>query len=166
MRRILALARRLRRDCPWDRSRTLKNFKKCVLDEVREIGQAIDRGDRANLAEEIGDSLWNLAFLVVLAEEKKWFDYDRVVHGLLDKMVRRHPHVFGDEKAGTPAEALATFNRVKKREKVSRRSPPTGSRRRARRAGGSRSAAAPPERSRRTARRRSSRASTAAASPR
>lgn len=120
MRRILSLARRLRRDCPWDRSQTPASFKKCVLEEVKEIGRAIDARDRRNLAEEIGDTLWNMAFLVVMAEEKGWFGYERVVAGLLRKMVRRHPHVFGKTRARTPAEALATFNRVKARERRGR----------------------------------------------
>ena len=126
MRRILALARRLRRDCPWDRAQDLASFKTCVRKEVREITEAINEGDPAHIAEEIGDTLWNLAFLVVLCEERRWFGFDTVRDGILAKMVRRHPHVFGDAKAETPAEAIALFNRLKAREW---KSPPAAARR-------------------------------------
>jgi uncharacterized protein YabN with tetrapyrrole methylase and pyrophosphatase domain len=118
MQRLIKLARRLRAPggCPWDRSQDFRSFKSCVLDEVQEIAQAIEAGDFDNLAEEIGDTLWNMAFLVVLAEEERRFDLEKVLKRVHEKMISRHPHVFGDVKAVTPEEALAVFTRQKQSE--------------------------------------------------
>ena len=119
MERILQLARRLRDPggCPWDGQQTLATAAKCLRDEVQELSEAVDRMDGPHIREEIGDCLWNLCFLIFLAEEKGLFTRDEPVMAVLEKMVRRHPHVFGSEKAATAEEALAAFNRAKQREK-------------------------------------------------
>ncbi len=119
MERLFRLAERLRQPdgCAWDREQTLASCAKHLREEVEELCEALQKGDSAAMREEAGDLLWNIAFLVCLAEEKGLFARDAVVMGILEKLVRRHPHVFGGETAATPEEALASFNRAKKREK-------------------------------------------------
>ena len=125
MERIMQLAKRLRDPggCPWDAEQTLATAAKCLKDEAQELSEAIDKMDAANIREEIGDCLWNLAFLIYLAEEKGLFTRDEPAMAILEKLVRRHPHVFGSEKAATAEEALAAFNRQKAIEK--QKSPPS-----------------------------------------
>lgn len=119
MERILQLAKRLRDPggCPWDAEQTLASAVKCLREETGELAEAVARMDSAGIREEIGDCLWNLCFLVYLAEEKGLLTRDEPVMAILEKLVRRHPHVFGSEKATTPEEALASFTRAKQREK-------------------------------------------------
>ena len=119
MERLLRLAERLRAadGCAWDRDQTLESCTKHLREEVEELCEAIEKWDAAAIREEAGDLLWNVAFAVHLAEEKGLFPRDAVVMGILEKLVRRHPHVFGAEKASTPEEALAAFNRMKQEER-------------------------------------------------
>lgn len=120
MDKILKLARRLRdpkRGCPWDLKQTIRSVRNHPVSEAREIRDAILKNDMANLCEELGDTLWNIAFLIVLAEEQGLFTQRDVVEGILRKMVHRHPHVFGKRRAKDAAEALRIFNAMKKRSK-------------------------------------------------
>ena len=119
MERIFQLAKRLRDPggCPWDAEQTLASAAKCLREEVQELSEAVDAADPAHIREEIGDCLWNIAFLIYLCEEKGLFAHDEPFMAILEKLVRRHPHVFGSEKAATAEEALKAFNREKAREK-------------------------------------------------
>ena len=103
--------------CPWDRAQTYKSLKKCLSDETQEVLDAVDRQDTENLKEELGDVLLQVIFYTELAAEDGLFTLDDVMDGLGRKLVRRHPHVFGDEKAGTPDEALDLWVRIKAMEK-------------------------------------------------
>ncbi len=125
MRRLLELVRTLRGPggCAWDREQTYQSFRYCLVEEAREAVLAIERGDFQNLKEELGDTLFNLCFLVNLAEEDGHFTLDEVIEGSLEKMIRRHPHVFGDEVASTGAEAKAAFYRAKAQENKLREQP-------------------------------------------
>lgn len=120
MRRLLELARTLRAPggCAWDQEQTYQSFRHCLVEEAREAVLAIERGDFENLKEELGDTLFNLCFLVNLAEEDGYFTLEEVITSSLEKMIRRHPHVFGDEQATTEAEASALFYRAKEQEKA------------------------------------------------
>ncbi|MGH7162094.1 MAG: MazG nucleotide pyrophosphohydrolase domain-containing protein, partial [Planctomycetota bacterium] len=86
-----------------------------------EVADAIARGAPEEVAEELGDLLFNVVFAARLGEEAGQFDMARVLSGARDKIVRRHPHVFGDAKASTPEEVLAHWNRVKEAEKRDKR---------------------------------------------
>lgn len=117
--RLYRLAERLRRPdgCAWDRDQTIASCAKHLREEASELCEAIEKGDPDAIREEAGDLLWNIAFLVRLAEEQGLFPRDAVAMGILEKLIRRHPHVFGGETAATPEEALAAFNRMKDEER-------------------------------------------------
>ena len=83
--------------CPWDLRQTSASIAPHTLDETHELLDAIERDDIDNLREELGDLLFNIVFHARIAEEQGQFDFDDVARGIADKMIRRHPHVFGDE---------------------------------------------------------------------
>lgn len=120
MQRLMDLVRRLRAPdgCPWDRAQTARSYRHCLVEECREVVLAIERGDAENLREELGDALFALAFLVGLQEEAGETTLDEVIDGAVEKMIRRHPHVFGDAVASTPEEALAAFAAAKEAERA------------------------------------------------
>lgn len=111
------LVKLLRAECPWDREQTFESMAPCVTDEAKECAEAVGKKDWANLREEIGDTLFNLLFLCNLAEEQKLFTLREALDGVREKMIRRHPHVFGDVRASTPEEALRAFHEAKKKER-------------------------------------------------
>lgn len=93
--RALALVEFLRANCPWDAAQTPRSLRRYLLEESHEVVDAIEAGDEAELRGELGDLLLNLAFQVVLGEERGAFDREEVVAGLEEKMRRRHPHLYG-----------------------------------------------------------------------
>lgn len=103
--------------CPWDREQTLKDLGRYLREEAEETVRAIESGDMAHVREELGDLLFNLIHAARIAEEAGAFDIRQVVEGAREKIVRRHPHVFGDAKATTKEEVLAHWERVKREEK-------------------------------------------------
>jgi uncharacterized protein YabN with tetrapyrrole methylase and pyrophosphatase domain len=110
--------------CPWDKEQTLETLRPYVVEEAHEVVEAIDRGEPEPLREELGDLLFQVVFQSELAAQKRWFGIDDVVRGIADKMVRRHPWVFGDEKpSGGGAEALARWEAQKSKEKKSAADP-------------------------------------------
>ncbi|WP_372364487.1 MazG nucleotide pyrophosphohydrolase domain-containing protein [Candidatus Uabimicrobium sp. HlEnr_7] len=120
MHKLLKLAKTLRDPklgCPWDQKQTFATFKNCLVEEINEVIQAIENENYENLKEELGDALFNLIFIINLAEEKQLFFMDDVVSEVHTKMVERHPHVFGEEKASTPEEAARFFYEAKKKQK-------------------------------------------------
>ena len=119
--------------CPWDREQTLSSLKPCVLEETYELLAAMDRpDDRGNYVEELGDVLLQVMFQSVMAEQEGRFTFDDVANAISDKLVHRHPHVFGDVDAKDPATVLRNWEQIKQLEhkKESRHSaldgvPPT-----------------------------------------
>jgi NTP pyrophosphatase (non-canonical NTP hydrolase) len=103
--------------CPWDRDQTLEAYLDPLRGESEELVEALRSGDAEHIREEAGDLLWNLCFVIRLAEERGAFERREVVAEVLEKMTRRHPHVFGDVVADTPEEALQAFRAAKAREK-------------------------------------------------
>lgn len=93
--RALALVRDLRARCPWDGAQTPETLRPYLVEEALELDQAIGAGDRAHVKAELGDLLLNLAFQVVIGEERGEFDAESVTRALEEKMWRRHPHLFG-----------------------------------------------------------------------
>lgn len=111
--------------CPWDKVQTLETLKPCLLEETYELLAAMDDPtDRENHIEELGDVLLQVMFQAVMAEEKGEFSFDDVANAVADKLVHRHPHVFGDAEAKDPAAVLRNWERIKKSEhrKSARRS--------------------------------------------
>lgn len=103
--------------CPWDREQTHESLKKCLREESGEVLTAIDHKDMENLCEELGDVLFQVMIHSQIAKENGDFTIDDVVSGICEKMIRRHPHVFGDKKAVTPEEGQALWAEIKKQEK-------------------------------------------------
>ena len=103
--------------CPWDRVQTLETLKPCVLEETYELLKAMDHPeDEANHIEELGDVLLQVMFQSVMAEQEGRFTFDDVANAIADKLVHRHPHVFGDVKADDPATVLKNWERIKQLE--------------------------------------------------
>lgn len=106
--------------CPWDRTLNYENLKPYIGEETAEVQAAVDKGDMQNLCEELGDVLLQLLLYSDMAEKDGYFSFDDVISGIARKLVRRHPHVYGDAKAETPEEALAIWKAVKAEEKAGR----------------------------------------------
>ncbi len=124
MDRLLDLMARLRapEGCAWDREQTPATLKPQMLEEVYEVLEAIDSGSAEDLTEELGDLLLHIVFQAQIAREEGQFDFAKVANGIADKLVRRHPHVFGDIKTDDPAQIVAQWNEIKKAEKPERAS--------------------------------------------
>ena len=103
--------------CTWDRAQTHESLIPCLMEESGEVRDAIVNKDDENLCEELGDVLFQVMIHSQIAAERGAFTVDNVVQGICEKMVRRHPHVFGDRKVNSPEEALALWQEIKKREK-------------------------------------------------
>lgn len=104
--------------CEWDRAQDFSTMKKCLKDETEEVLTAIDNKDYKNLQEELGDVLLQVVMNSEIASEQGLFDFNDVVQTLCEKLIRRHPHVFGDEpRPSTPEESLALWRKVKQIEK-------------------------------------------------
>ena len=115
MRRLLAP-----NGCPWDREQSLETLRKYVLEEACEVIDAIDSGNREALREELGDLLLQVVFQAELLRKEGKFAIDDVVAGIVEKLVSRHPHVFGDVKADTADEVLTNWEKLKAKEKQGR----------------------------------------------
>lgn len=108
--------------CKWDRAQDHETLKKCLTDECDEVLQAIDNKDDVNLCEELGDVLLQVLMHSEIAKERGAFTLDDVIQTLSEKMIRRHPHVFGDVVVNSPEESLALWKAVKQKEKEHRHS--------------------------------------------
>jgi len=105
--------------CPWDRDQDLESLKGLLLEEAYEVVDTVNARDFEALEDELGDLLFQVVFYCRLAEEEKHFSIDGVIERVHAKLVRRHPHVFGDQRARTADEALASWNKVKEMERQS-----------------------------------------------
>lgn len=104
--------------CPWDREQTFESLKKCLAEEAEEVYAAVDNHDMENLCEELGDVLFQVMLISQIAAEQESFTMDDVIDGLCRKMVRRHPHVFGNVKINSVEEGTALWNQIKMQEKA------------------------------------------------
>src|ERR1700682_3779302 len=107
--------------CPWDREQTFDTIKPYTLEETYEVLEAIDNRDWPELTGELGDLLLQVLFYSQMASEEGRFSVDDVLDRLSNKLVDRHPHVFGDGKADTPAEVLRNWEALKAQEKEKRK---------------------------------------------
>ena len=106
--------------CPWDQEQTLKTLTPFVIEEAHEVVDAIEKGSPELLREELGDLLLQIVFQAELARKEGWFGPDDVVDAISEKLIRRHPHVFGDEKVSGSAEVLQQWEILKAKEKKDR----------------------------------------------
>ena len=116
---LLRIMARLRAPdgCPWDREQTHASLRQSVIEEAYEVAAAINSGDDANLSEELGDLLLQVVFHSQMASEEGRFAFDDCVRSIVEKLVRRHPHVFGSENAADSAEVLTRWEEIKRAEK-------------------------------------------------
>ena len=108
--------------CPWDREQTHESIKPCLIEESYEVIEAVENNDNDGICEELGDVLLHIVFHSEIAAERGAFDIDDVVRGIVEKMISRHPHVFGEGKAKTTGEVLEEWERIKLREKRDKKS--------------------------------------------
>lgn len=122
---LVGLVARLRAPdgCPWDRAQTHESLRNAVLDEAYEVADAIDAGDMENLAEELGDLLLVVAMQAQIADEERAFSVRDSLESVNSKLVRRHPHVFGDLHLESPDEVLQTWRGIKAAERLAKGKP-------------------------------------------
>ncbi len=118
---IMAALRTPVTGCPWDLEQTFDSIVPYTIEEAYEVADAVQRGDRLDLADELGDLLLQVVFHARMAEEEKSFDFGDVVHAVTSKLIRRHPHVFGDARDLSPDEVKTLWAAIKAREKADRR---------------------------------------------
>lgn len=106
--------------CPWDLEQTTETIAPYTLEEAHEVADAIERGDSDDLCEELGDLLLQVVFLARIAEEEGRFDFGAVVEAITKKLIRRHPHIFGDGDAKTAGMVKVVWDRIKAEEKAER----------------------------------------------
>ncbi len=116
---LLAVMTRLRspKGCPWDREQTHQSLRFHAVEEVYELIDAIEAGDDSEIVEELGDLLLQVVFHCQLARERGAFDFEKVAQCIAEKLIRRHPHVFGDVKVKDVDEVWANWEKIKKAEK-------------------------------------------------
>ncbi|MEX1274922.1 MAG: nucleoside triphosphate pyrophosphohydrolase [Bacteroidota bacterium] len=112
----MAVVRRLRKECPWDREQTHQSIRQSLIEEAYEVVEAIDENDLGELKKELGDLLLHVALHAVMAEEKKAFDMDAVLQSSMEKLIRRHPHVFGGIAVGNAREVKVNWEKIKMSE--------------------------------------------------
>jgi MazG family protein len=117
---IMAALRTPDSGCPWDLEQTSASIAPYAIEEAHEVVDAIERNDLQDLRDELGDLLFQVVFHARMAQEKGAFTFDDVVDGICDKMIRRHPHVFADERAETSGGVATQWSEIKAREKAER----------------------------------------------
>jgi nucleoside triphosphate diphosphatase len=112
--RLDEITRRLRRECPWDREQDERSIVPHTVEEAYELADAAERGDDAKLIDELGDVLFQVHFLALLLEERGAGDLAEVADAMSAKLIRRHPHVFGEVEAETAGQVLRNWDRIKR----------------------------------------------------
>jgi MazG family protein len=120
MQRLLEIMRRLRAPdgCPWDQKQTHQSLRPYMLEEAAEAVDAISSGDSEHMADELGDVLLQVAFHAVIGEEEGNFGYEDVEEAIVAKLIRRHPHVFGDVEVSGADEVVSNWQAIKATEKA------------------------------------------------
>ena len=114
--RLLDIMEDLREKCPWDRKQTMETLRPLSIEETYELGDAILDGDYPEIKKELGDLFLHLVFYSKIGEEKQQFDVSEVLHGICEKLIDRHPHIYGDVEAATEAEVKNNWEKLKLKE--------------------------------------------------
>jgi MazG family protein len=114
--RLDEITRRLRRECPWDREQDERSIVPHTVEEAYELADAAASGDDEKLLDELGDVLFQVYFLALLLEERGTGSLSEVAESMIQKLIRRHPHVFGEAEAETAGEVLRNWDRIKREE--------------------------------------------------
>lgn len=115
---LVKTVRELRQRCPWDREQTLASLAKHLVEEAYEAVDAIERGSPADLASELGDLVVQVIFEAVIAEEQDQLHLDELLKSARDKLIRRHPHVYGGAQAATAEQVLTQWESIKRQERI------------------------------------------------
>lgn len=102
--------------CPWDREQTFFTLQPYLLEETHELIEAIDTENPKKISEELGDVLYALVFIAKLGEKEKIFTIPEAIHSVSEKLIRRHPHIFGDKKISSTDDVVSNWEEVKKKE--------------------------------------------------
>src|SRR6516225_7280290 len=124
--KLVAVMARLRAPggCPWDREQTHATLRTYLIEEAYEVLDALESSDDTRFAEELGDLLLQVLFHAQIAQEEGRFSIADVIREIYEKMIRRHPHVFGEERAKDAAEVLRNWEIIKKKERLAKSSAP------------------------------------------
>ncbi|MDR2814865.1 MAG: nucleoside triphosphate pyrophosphohydrolase [Prevotellaceae bacterium] len=115
--RLLNIMSELREKCPWDREQTIGSIRPLTIEETYELSEAILAGDMQNIRKELGDILLHIVFYAKIASEANAFGIKDVIDGLCDKLIYRHPHVFGERRADTAGQVIKNWEQLKLKEK-------------------------------------------------
>ncbi len=115
--RLVDIVERLRRECPWDREQTNLSIKNNLIEEAYELLEAIEKNDNKEMIEELGDVLLQVVFHSQIKKDEGAFDINDVINHLINKLIFRHPHVFGDKEVKDVEEVLNQWDKLKKKEK-------------------------------------------------
>jgi XTP/dITP diphosphohydrolase len=110
---FIQIVERLRKECPWDKEQTNDSIKAATIEEAYEVVEAIDNKDYDELKKELGDLLLHVVFHTVIAEESNHFKIDDVIESIQEKLIRRHPHVFGDKEVSDAEEVKTNWEEIK-----------------------------------------------------
>ena len=113
---LVEIVKRLRKECPWDREQTNDSIKAATIEEAYEVVESIDQKDYQELRNELGDLLLHVVFHTIIAEESNHFEIDDVIDAIREKLIRRHPHVFGDVKVTDADEVKKNWEEIKMSE--------------------------------------------------
>ena len=114
--RLLTIMDELREQCPWDRKQTLQSLRNLTIEETYELADAILKEDLEEIKEEIGDLMLHMVFYAKIADEKKAFDIADALHAVCDKLVKRHPHIYGDVKVKGEEDVKKNWEQLKLKE--------------------------------------------------
>jgi XTP/dITP diphosphohydrolase len=114
--RLLDIMDNLREKCPWDRKQTLESLRHLTIEETYELNDAILDNDLPELSKELGDILLHIVFYAKIGDEKGAFDITSVIHGVCEKLIHRHPHIYGDVEVADEEEVKANWEKIKLKE--------------------------------------------------
>jgi len=120
--RLLTIMDELREQCPWDRKQTMESLRNLTIEETYELADAILEKDLTGVKEEIGDLLLHMVFYAKIADEQKAWDISDALHSVCDKLVHRHPHIYGDVKVEDEEEVKRNWEQIKQKEGKGNRS--------------------------------------------
>lgn len=121
--KLVEIVRKLRSEegCPWDREQNLFSIKEDFIEEAHELFDALNNKDIENIREELGDVAFHVVFHAVMAEDEGQFNLEEVINEINEKLIRRHPHVFGNETVNTSADVMVNWDKIKAEEKKNSR---------------------------------------------